>query len=726
MPIDAEQQENAAGACRSERELRDYCVGALSSEEIEAVAVHLERCGGCLARAQALPEQRDPLIAAIRFRCSASDELSSADLELIRSAARQLVADDPQSSPTSFTSGGGGLSPKLPLRLGQYLVQERLGQGGMGTVYKALHVQLGRTVAIKMISGVRTFESGAHARFRREIQALGRLDHPNIVRATDAGECDGQPFLVMDHVEGIDLSSLVRRVGPLSIAAACELVRQTALGLEYISRSGFVHRDIKPSNLMLTPQGQIKILDLGLALIRRPEGNAEALSTSSHILGTVDYISPEQVQAPRSVDIRSDVYSLGCTLYKLLAGRAPFEDQQHGTPHRKMVAHCTEPAPPIQRLRPEVPDDLSIVVGRMLAKSQADRFDSPAKVAEALTPWAEADASARLWSTLNADESSTASFVCAGVETDRPVDTVNSAAIRPTRRRRANYAVVGLSLSAAVLAIVSWGAWSVLSHVVGPSRGPAQGGSESADQVSADVIPPAPAPFFEDLAPEEIKPAKSYRLLNRRPTILLWPEDGGLSSFDFDEDLQSLTVHCRGAGALAMGRMTICNYVFQTDVFQNGWTGGTGVFFGAREVPCAQGGCWRMQLIHLAPSLEPNRAEFPYFLQRSVVTVTRTPSGGAFFSPQGIAATAIKPIEPRQQMLELTVGDSGLQKVRWGGQELPSLCDTRANGGFKSGDYIGYFGALNYGSDAVFRNASVMVKQQPPPLPQAENAAGCE
>ena len=177
------------------------------------------------------------------------------------------------------------------------------------------------------------------------MKAVGKLSHVNIVGAHDAGEIDGTHFLVMEYVDGLDLSNIARRLGQLPIPDACELVRQAATGLQHAYKHELVHRDIKPSNLMLTPEGQVKILDLGLALLDGTSGENNELTSTGQMMGTLDYMAPEQGMDSHTVDIRADVYSLGATLYKLLTGTAPFAGTQYDTPVKKMMALATAGGP---------------------------------------------------------------------------------------------------------------------------------------------------------------------------------------------------------------------------------------------------------------------------------------------------------------------------------------------------------------------------------------------
>ena len=257
----------------------------------------------------------------------------------------------------------------------------------MGHVYKAQHTRLKKTVALKVLPRERTSDLRSVSRFTREMEAIGQLDHPNIVQAYDAREIDGVHVLVMEYINGKDLARVVERVGPLKIADACELVRQTALGLQYAYERGLVHRDVKPSNLMLSCKGQLKILDLGLALLDTDLLRGAELTSPGSAIGTADYMAPEQVSDAHSVDIRADIYALGCTLYKLLTGQAPFGSPQYTTHAEKLVGHLKQTPPPLRELRKDLSPELAAVIERMMCKSPIGRFATPAEVAEAMVPW---------------------------------------------------------------------------------------------------------------------------------------------------------------------------------------------------------------------------------------------------------------------------------------------------------------------------------------------------
>ncbi|HMC88669.1 MAG TPA: protein kinase, partial [Gemmataceae bacterium] len=270
------------------------------------------------------------------------------------------------------------------LILGNYRIMERIGSGGMGEVYKAEHIHMKRTVAIKVLVTEEDNNSVFLQRFYSEMQATAVLSHPNIVLAFDAGEMavpnsdqEVLRYLVMEFVPGKDLEQHVLDHGPLTVAQACEYIRQAASGLQHAHEHGLVHRDMKPSNLLLTPQNQIKILDFGLARVCRRR------HTEAHMmLGSVDYMAPEQARDARSVDIRADIYGLGGILYWLLAGQKPFPSDRPVI--EELLARQRESPMPLHKLRPEVALELEAIVYQMMAVDPGDRYPTPQAVTTAL------------------------------------------------------------------------------------------------------------------------------------------------------------------------------------------------------------------------------------------------------------------------------------------------------------------------------------------------------
>jgi serine/threonine protein kinase len=297
-----------------------------------------------------------------------------------------LPSTDDFPCPDNQTPGAGNTSVmELSGEVGHYVITGKLGQGGMGEVYKAWHVRLQREVAIKFL--LPTVGSGSFGvqRFLQEMAALGQLDHPHIVRATDAGEWQGRHYLVMEFLDGLNVNSLIKTTGPVSLANACAIVGQAASGLQYVYERGQVHRDLKPSNLFCTRTGVVKILDLGLVRLQG-DGPESVLTRPGEVMGTYDYMAPEQARDAHAVDIRADLYSLGCTFYFVLTGRPPFAGLAAPT---KLLAHAQQPPPSMAASRPDVPAALLAIVERLLAKQPADRFPTPAALIAGLQPWVD-------------------------------------------------------------------------------------------------------------------------------------------------------------------------------------------------------------------------------------------------------------------------------------------------------------------------------------------------
>ena len=455
-------QKMVATDCPSRETLLQYSLGTLPDQQRDALDEHLDSCPDCQATMMTLDDAGDTLIGHLRSPLSSADVLAEPELQDALAAAGDCPNFCGAKMGLSPSGAGAGIvSPSdeshfLPKMLGEYQLIEELGSGGMGRVYKALHTKLDRAVALKVLPRGRVGDQKAIDRFEREMKAVGRLAHPNIVQAYDAREIDDTPVLIMEFVDGLDLAEVVRRLaGGLSqfsrpkdvdspynpsaakmglstsgaavvpIADACELTRQTALALQCAHEHGLVHRDIKPSNIMLARSGDVKLLDLGLArfyaegalpgaggiasvpgatgfasvpgstgclpasarsgagsgatgclpasarsgatgsasasgvgaAVELPPQRVDDMTATGQAMGTADYMAPEQASDSHSVDIRADLYSLGCTLYKLLSGRAPFGGPEHRGTLEKMHAHVHQQPAFIRRLVPEVPGE---------------------------------------------------------------------------------------------------------------------------------------------------------------------------------------------------------------------------------------------------------------------------------------------------------------------------------------------------------------------------------
>ncbi len=346
------------------------------------------------------PIDRQTFLANLRqSRLVSEDQLEAVVRDLPedirgRSLARLLVQ---RGLLTKFQAERLLIGRTLGFHLGQYKILDQIGRGGMGRVFKAEHRTMGRIVALKILAPDALQTDRAQELFLREVKLVARLIHPNIVTAFDANKVGGRYYLVLEYVDGPNLDQLVRQQGPLPIGQACDYVRQVALGLHCAHSLNMVHRDIKPANILVqrhglddASPGPVKISDFGLARLHTPEAEAlegpgTILTKDNTVLGTPDYLSPEQARSLHNTDIRSDLYSLGCTFYFLLTGQVPFPG---GSMMDKMIRHGTEAPQPIQQLRSDCPPVIAAIVEQLMAKRPEDRFQTPAELAAALEPFA--------------------------------------------------------------------------------------------------------------------------------------------------------------------------------------------------------------------------------------------------------------------------------------------------------------------------------------------------
>ncbi len=354
--------------------LQEFIDGRLQGEAFAAVEKHIEHCQECCEK---LNDQPDNTLLALAREVATigppGDEFAIAKT----AQAETMLADDTIPAPLVDHP--------------RYRVFERIGMGGMGAVYKAEHRLMRRIVALKVVHPRLLSNPSAVERFEREVHLAAKLSHPNIVVSYDADEAGGLHFLAMEYVEGETLDLRIQRHGPTSVRQACRWIEQAALGLEHAHDQGMAHRDIKPANLMITPEGDVRILDFGLSRIvtervTPTEATSSPLTSETEtrtdmILGTPDYVAPEQIVDSSRADIRSDIYSLGCSLYFLLAGKSPFHQRNLSG---KLSAHQNEPFPDIREQRSDIPAALHAVLNRMTAKDPEARFQTPAEVAAQL------------------------------------------------------------------------------------------------------------------------------------------------------------------------------------------------------------------------------------------------------------------------------------------------------------------------------------------------------
>jgi serine/threonine protein kinase len=409
-----------SAVCHSRETLKMYLAGWVEPEKCAEIEAHLQSCVDCEQTISGLECDPDTLVGALHSVSSfhQSDEVLQYALAKSKTLADRIVQEPIASLPES-----------APKSVGPYELIQPLGRGSMGAVYLAKHQQLGKQVAIKLLPA-RTFRDDQFtARFQREIRAAGALSHPSIVNATDAGQSGSVHYLVMEYLDGMDLSRLARLTGPFSIADACCMMHAVALGLSHAHAVGIVHRDIKPSNLMLSQTGQVKILDFGLAQIGPWDEATAELTTVGQLMGTIDYMAPEQAERADSVDYRADLYSLGATLFRLLCGRAPLATTPDLSPLTKLRLLATSQPPSLSILRPDAPQTLVTLVGSLLSRDPALRPASAAHVAESLVEFSSgADLSKLL---LTANEK--ALFESRGIESMDRADRLSYAEPTPVQ-----------------------------------------------------------------------------------------------------------------------------------------------------------------------------------------------------------------------------------------------------------------------------------------------------
>jgi tRNA A-37 threonylcarbamoyl transferase component Bud32 len=364
-------------------QLSEFALGKSAPEQIDAIERHLAGCAPCCDTLR--QHQQDTFVSLVR-EVGQSPDQAGVTLTLATSVAQTAENTRPLVVPDELAN-----HPR-------YRLMELLGTGGMGAVYRAEHRLMQRAVALKIVNPKLVASASAVERFRREIQAAARLQHSNIVSAYDAEQAGDVHFFVMEYVNGTDLQRTLEDRDPLPVAEACDYIRQAAIGLQHADENGMVHRDIKPHNLVvLNSRGnaQVKILDFGLASLASVESHpaSEVPADESHselthvgaLMGTPDYMAPEQARDAHAADIRADIYSLGCTLYALLAGEVPFPG---GTAMDKVKAHAERSPRPVAELREGISAGLARVVDRMMDKDPARRYQTPAEVAAALAPFA--------------------------------------------------------------------------------------------------------------------------------------------------------------------------------------------------------------------------------------------------------------------------------------------------------------------------------------------------
>lgn len=378
--------------CPSDQQLRDFALGKLPLAEADRIADTIDICAECETFVTQFESQSsdrfvDELLGSsgdARFRSESELQQAIRRVEAISASSADSIDETINlRSAAEVTESGTQLGSLIdsPQRFGEYVVTGTVGQGGMGVVYRGHHTRMKRDVAIKVLPAEALDDQDSADRFHREVEAAAKLLHPNIVTAFDAGQHGDAHYLIMELVDGRDLNSVLKEQGPLPVETAIDYIRQTARGLQYAHAQGIVHRDIKPANLLIDRNGTAKILDLGLASVADSSDSQDQLTKSGQVMGTIDYMAPEQAKDTHSATAQSDIYSLGCTLFRLLTGKPLYEGD---TIVNKLLAHANNPIPDLTELRPDVPAVLNQAFCKMVAKNPAERQETMMMVIEEL------------------------------------------------------------------------------------------------------------------------------------------------------------------------------------------------------------------------------------------------------------------------------------------------------------------------------------------------------
>jgi serine/threonine protein kinase len=379
--------------CPTSDRLQDYVLGKLPEQESDELYGHLAGCDCCQQKLEASDSQNDSFVGQFKIDGESESfhqepafwQATDRAKDIAGLLSRRVLGDVEISGLEGLANSHG--PETFPPFIGEYQVDRVLGRGGMGTVYLGHHTKLDRAVALKVISRHRLADPKTQGRFASEMKAVGRMNHPNIVAAHDAREVDGTAVLVTEYIDGLNVGSIIRRVGPLTVADATRIACDVAAALGAINDAGLIHRDIKPSNIMVSRAGQVKLLDLGLARLQDTNGELQEHTATGQALGTVDYIAPEQINEGRDVDVRADIYALGCTLFRMLTGQPVFDDVRYATAFAKMTAQVQAKPPSVGDIADNIPAPLVGLVAEMLQKDPAQRPQTPQALVERLEPF---------------------------------------------------------------------------------------------------------------------------------------------------------------------------------------------------------------------------------------------------------------------------------------------------------------------------------------------------
>jgi serine/threonine protein kinase len=586
-----------------------------------------------------------------------------------------------KSAPMPATIHTADCNPSAPpTLLERYTVLGIIGQGGMGTVYKGYHLNLERHVAIKTLRVDKISTPDLVNRFRQEMKLIGQMDHDNVVRATDAGEKDGVFYLVMEYLSGSDLDALVKRRGPLCVSDACELIRQAALGLDYIHQS-LVHRDIKPSNLMLTMSGTVKILDLGLAFCELSESAQVEKSSDGYAVGTYSYMAPEQAVG-RAIDGRADLYSLGCTMFKLLTGKAPYSGPEYANPANQFYAHSNLPLTTVQSFQ-AVPDVLKPILLRMVAKRPGDRYQTAKEVAAAIAPYTKgsdpaalaSDDQNRLRAISTPIPEDLSRLTVSLADTSREIPTATLLAPpRPDMRKTIGVSLATCALTAGLAALI-W--FAVIPwRPIDPPKQPVAPIANANENPRYELLNPFTPPFNHEK----------------------------LDANRWEWNARSNTLHIHKGRMpiyFALGDTNHDRFHLEANIHQAPWNGNVGIFWGYQEENTKPVFA-TLQMLTVIKHPPGSMMKHPYAVERSSMKFFYDDLGIVRTSQHTKGAHAVPELPDGEHLLTATIQDRKLTQVMFQGISLNDLCDAHTNEQFEDSHYKGRVGIFSKSDAAMF------------------------
>ncbi len=703
--------------CPSDDSLRRLLHNAEQETSSTDVLSHLAGCPACMDRVSTWNE-RSRLDTLLRGA-------GQSDIA-IAPASRVVIPGGVEALTCAYAPG------TAPLRMiGPYEILRPIGSGGGGDVFEARHTLLQNRVAIKLLKPKHSGDQDARQRFFREMKSIGQLDDPYIVRAFDAGEVDGTLYLAMELVDGENVDALARRLAPVPVADACEIIRQAALGLQHVHECGLVHRDLKPSNLLMSKTG-VKIADLGLALLKRGELIEERLTGVHTVLGTADYMAPEQAEGSHEVDIRADLYSLGCTLFRLLTGRTPFAMPENSSPVKKMWAHASLPIPEIQQFRPDVPPELAAVVTKLMAKHRNDRFAQPKDLAEALAPFCTKPDLPSLMLPLGMIARVAIGNNSTAKDPTEPLANPSAAShgtelqTHATKVRRPRTVAVSVAVVAGVLAALGW--WGI--HAASRSDRDAQARTNSGLAASTGIPPKSPAiespttltavnPAANVLpvaavqvpavaAPDSPLTQQWQKVFGIRPTDVTWQRRSGLGAWRLDDDLKSLVIHGnRTIRLVQLGELqpdAIGKIRLGVDISIRSDQGSFGFFLGFRQNPDDPERAAVFQVVEVMwlNVVDSNRR---VVVQRYLGSINS--ENGTVGGKRDDFVSLTVPMLHDKLRLEIELENHRLSRVVLNELNYPKLCADPFNAQYFLEDYCGAFGVYAADATVEFRNPSM-------------------